>query len=292
MVEFTVAGKRRGALFLLLGLILMLGGCASGGGTRISDGGGWVTVQRGDTLGKIADQAGIPLLRLQRFNPGVDSRRLAVGQRLTLPSRQERAPGGGPYRYQVRRGDSLYSIARYFGANPQRVQAANAGIDPSRLAVGQLIQVPLSGGASRAPASPAASRSLPDPGPLPSSARQWQWPLANYAIERRFGRDAHGTLQPMMLSTPAPAVAKATTSGKVRFASGMRQLGQVVILHHADNMQSVYAFCDKLMVSEGQSVAGGAPVCEIDQESGSSRYHLLFDLRHGGKPVDPARVLR
>ncbi|OLO05665.1 murein hydrolase activator EnvC family protein [Salinicola socius] len=275
--------------------MLLLGGCASGGGTRIADGGGWVTVQRGDTLGKIADQAGIPLLRLQRFNPGVDSRRLAVGQRLMLPSSQERAPGGGPYRYQVRRGDSIYSIARHFGANPQRVQTANSGIDPADLAVGQLIQVPLSGGSSggtRAASTPAASRSLPDPGPLPASARGWQWPLDNYAIERRFGRDAHGTLQPMMMSTPGPAVAKATTSGKVRFASGMRQLGQVVILHHADNMQSVYAFCDKLMVSEGQSVSSGAPVCEIGQESGSSRHHLLFDLRHGGKPVDPARVLR
>ncbi|MEG3115571.1 LysM peptidoglycan-binding domain-containing protein [Salinicola sp. 4072] len=297
MAERKVAGKRHGALLLLLGLILLLGGCASGGGVSISDGGGWVTVQRGDTLGKIADQAGIPLLRLQRFNPGVDSRRLAIGQRLMLPSRQERAPGGGPYRYQVRRGDSLYSIARYFGADPQRVQAANTGIDPSRLAVGQLIQVPLGGdssgsGGSRAASAPAASRSLPDPGPLPSSARQWQWPLANYAVERRFGRDAHGTLQPMMLTSPSPAVAKATAPGKVRFASGMRQLGQVVILHHADNMQSVYAFCDKLMVSEGDSVSSGAPLCDIGQESGSSRYHLLFDLRHGGKPVDPARVLR
>lgn len=295
MAEFTVAGKRRVTLLLLLGLMLVLGGCAGGGGTtQIADGGGWVTVQRGDTLGRIADQAGIPLLRLQRFNPGVDSRRLAVGQRLMLPSQQERAPGGGPYRYQIRRGDSLYSVARYFGADPQRVQSANTGIDPSQLAVGQLIQVPLSGGgaARGAPSSPAASRSLPDPGPLPASARQWQWPLSNYTIERQFGRDAHGTLQPMMLSTPAPATALATTAGKVRFASGMRQLGQVVILHHADNMQSVYAFCVKVLVSEGQSVSSGSPLCEIGQESGSNRYHLLFDLRHGGKPVDPARVLR
>ncbi|WP_110656141.1 murein hydrolase activator EnvC family protein [Salinicola halimionae] len=296
MVEFTVAGKRRSALLLLLGLMFILGGCASGG-TRIADGGGWVTVQRGDTLGKIADQAGIPLLRLQRFNPGIDSRHLAIGQRLMLPSRQERAPGDGPYRYQVRRGDSLYSIGRYFGANPQRVQAANKGIDPSQLAVGQLIQIPLGGGSSsngtrRSTSTPAASRSLPDPGPLPSSASRWQWPLANYSVERRFGRDSHGTLQPMMLSTEAAAKAKATTSGKVRFASGMRQLGQVVILHHADNMQSVYAFCGKLLVTEGQSVSAGAPLCDISQESDGSRYHLLFDLRHGGKPVDPARVLR
>ncbi|WP_110647643.1 murein hydrolase activator EnvC family protein [Salinicola peritrichatus] len=296
MVEYIVAGKRRSALLLLLALMLLLGGCAGGGGISGSSGGGWVVVQRGDTLGKIASQADIPLLRLQRFNPGVDSRRLAVGQRLMLPSQQERAPGGGPYRYQVRRGDTLYSIARYFGSDPQRVQAANAGIDPSRLEVGQLIQVPLGGGGSSRAAStraaPAASRSLPDPGPLPGSAHGWGWPLDQYRIERHFGRDAHGTLQPMLLSTSAPAQAKATAPGTVRFASGMRQLGQVVILHHADNMQSVYAFCGQLRVSEGQSVKQGTPLCDIGRDESANAYHLLFDLRHGGKPVDPARVLR
>ncbi|MCE3025604.1 M23 family metallopeptidase [Salinicola sp. DM10] len=296
MAQHPVAGKRRGALLLLLALILLLGGCASGGGGNGRAGPGWITVQRGDTLGKIASQADIPLLRLQRFNPGVDARRLAVGQRLMLPSRQERAPGGGPYRYQVRRGDTLYGIARYFGADPQRVQTANPGLDPSNLAVGQLIQVPLSSAGSRSSgartSAPAARRSLPDPGPLPRSAHGWAWPLSDYRIARPFGRDANGTLQPMLLATTAPAQAKATNAGKVRFASGMRQLGQVVILHHADNMQSVYAFCSKLLVSEGQSVNRGDPVCDIAHDDNANNYHLLFDLRHGGKPIDPARVLR
>lgn len=294
MAEHIVAGKRHRSLFLLLGLILLLSGCASGGiSSRAQD--GWITVQRGDTLGKIASQAGIPLLRLQRFNPGVDSRNLAIGQRLMLPSRQERAPGGGPYRYQVRRGDTLYAIAQYFGTSPTRVISANPGVSPSQLAVGQLIQVPLGSGGTNIGShrsAPVASRKLPDPGPLPGSARQWRWPLAHYTIERRFGRDAHGTLQPMMLSTSSPATAKATAAGNVRFASVMRQLGHVVILHHADNMQSVYAFCDKLLVSEGESVAAGAPICEIGHDNNANRYHLLFDLRHGGKPVDPTRVLR
>ncbi|WP_251978046.1 murein hydrolase activator EnvC family protein [Salinicola avicenniae] len=273
---------------------MLLVGCASSGG--FSQGhNGWITVQRGDTLGKIAQRADIPLLRLQRFNPGVDSRRLAVGQRLMLPSRQERAPGGGPYRYQVRRGDTYYSIARRFGADPARLQSANPGISPSALAVGQLIQVPLGGAAvaSRSGGSSRpASRTLPDPGPLPGSARHWEWPLSDYRVARRFGKDAHGTLQPMLLTTTSAATAKAASNGSVRFASGMRQLGQVVIVHHSDNMQSVYAFCDKLLVNVGQEVSAGTPLCEIARDGGNQRYHLLFDLRHGGKPVDPARVLR
>nr|WP_229808871.1 LysM peptidoglycan-binding domain-containing protein [Salinicola rhizosphaerae] len=279
----------------MLGFALFLTGCASSGiSGRSSD--GWITVQRGDTLGEIASQADIPLLRLQRFNPGVDSRRLAVGQRLLLPTTQERAPGGGPYRYQIRRGDTLYSIARYFGTSPTGVVSANAGLDPSDLAIGQLIQVPMgSGGSGSRTASssaPAASRELPDPGPLPSSASHWRWPLDNYSVARRFGKDANGTLQPMLLATQSPATAKAASAGTVRFANGMRQLGHVVIIHHADNMQSVYAFCGQLLVSEGDSVAEGAPVCQISHADNTNRYHLLFDLRHGGKPVDPARVLR
>ncbi|WP_239495222.1 M23 family metallopeptidase [Salinicola halophilus] len=243
-------------------------------------------------MGQIANRADIPLLRLQRFNPGVDARRLAVGQRLMLPSQRERAPGSGPYRYEVRRGDSLYSIARYFGADPQQVVAANG--NPSSLEIGQMIDVPRgsSSGGSRRASAPVASKSLPDPGPLPTSAKGWHWPLARYSIARPFGPDGHGTLQPMMLSTPTPERALAAQRGSVRFANSMRQLGQVVILHHDDNMQSVYAFCEKLLVSEGDNVEPGAPLCEIGQDQAANNYHLLFDLRHGGKPVDPARVLR
>nr|WP_245391866.1 M23 family metallopeptidase [Salinicola aestuarinus] len=245
-------------------------------------------VQRGDTLGQIANRANIPLLRLQRFNPGVDARHLAVGQRLMLPSQRERAPGSGPYRYAVRRGDTLYSIARHFGADPKQVVAANG--NPASLNIGQMIDVPRGRGGSAS--TPAASRSLPDPGPLPSSAKGWRWPLARYSIARQFGRDSHGTLQPMMLSTTQPERAIATERGSVRFANSMRQLGQVVILHHDDNMQSVYAFCQTLLVSEGESVEPGTPLCDIAQDQAANNYHLLFDLRHGGKPVDPARVLR
>ncbi|BBI51316.1 hypothetical protein HORIV_37370 [Vreelandella olivaria] len=75
-------------------------------------------VQRGDTLGKLAARANVPLERLERFNPGVNARRLEIGQRLLIPTQQERAPSGGPYRYQIRPGDTFSSIARHFLAPP------------------------------------------------------------------------------------------------------------------------------------------------------------------------------
>ncbi|MGQ7248443.1 LysM peptidoglycan-binding domain-containing protein [Halomonas sp. V046] len=307
MAQRAVA--RKGCLALLTPLVvsLLLVGCAGTPGNATSPraasvgttsiAGGWVTVQRGDTLGDIARRAGVPLVRLERFNPGTDSRRLAVGQRILVPSRQERAPSGGPYRYQVRPGDTFSAIGRRFGASPRRIQSANAGVSATNLKVGQLIQVPLSGTSTAASRSssataPAPSVRLPDPGKVPSRARGWPWPLDDYRVVRRYGADGRGTLQPMLLATDEGARAKAVADGEVRFADSMRQLGQVVIVHHADNLQSVYALCDTLLVKSGQEVTTGTPLCEVGKHASTGRYDLLFDMRHGGKPVDPDSILR
>nr|WP_251048292.1 LysM peptidoglycan-binding domain-containing protein [Halomonas sp. ISL-56] len=268
--------------------------------------GDWVQVQRGDTLGKLATRANVPLERLQRFNPGVDARRLEVGQRLLIPTQQERAPSGGPYRYQIRPGDTFSSIARHFGTTSGRIQGANPSASPTSLRIGQVISLPLGGSAPRSssqrpPSSSGSSNankpavaptSSPPSQALPSSARRWPWPLDDYRVVRRFGPDSRGTLQPMLLATQAGAQAKSVAPGEVRFADGMRQLGEVVIVHHADNLQTVYALCERILVEVGKQVSAGDPLCEVGQSSATQRYDLLFDLRQGGKPIDPKQVLR
>lgn len=269
--------------------------------------GSWVQVQRGDTLGKLATRANVPLERLQRFNPGVDARKLKVGQRLLIPSQQERAPSGGPYRYQIRPGDTFSSIARHFGTTSGRIQSANPSASPTHLRIGQVISLPLGSSGARSSATrtaastsgsssanrPAAAPTSSAPSqPLPSSARRWQWPLDDYRVVRRFGPDSRGTLQPMLLATQAGAQAKSVAPGEVRFADGMRQLGEVVIVHHADNLQTVYALCERILVAVGKQVSAGDPLCEVGKSSATQRYDLLFDLRQGGKPIDPKQVLR
>lgn len=294
---------RRLALLLTL-LTLLLAGCAGqvSDGRRLSQApiaGNWVTIQRGDTLGAIARRADIPLARLQRFNPGVDARRLAVGQRILVPTANERAPSGGPYRYQIRPGDTYSSVARHFGTTSGRIQAGNPGQRPDRLRVGQVIRVPLSG-AGTPRTSTTASRPTPRPAAPnrpatsapPASVRDWPWPLAEYRVIRHYGTDSRGTLQPMLLATGSGARATAVADGEVRFAGSMRQLGQVVIVHHADNLQSVYAQCDRLEVEAGRRVSRGTPLCRVGRHGETGRYDLLFDMRQGGRPMDPRRVLR
>ena len=45
--------------------------------------------------------------------------------------------------YIVRRGDSLYSIARKFGASADDIAYINQLSDPSRLSVGQALVIPV-----------------------------------------------------------------------------------------------------------------------------------------------------
>ncbi|OBX36453.1 murein hydrolase activator NlpD precursor [Halomonas elongata] len=303
MAERPVAGKGRCPRLALILLLALLTGCAGqpstpNGSSDAAAGisGSWVSIRRGDTLGDIAHRANVPLIRLQRFNPGIEPRGLAVGQRVLVPSQQERAPSGGPYRYQIRPGDTFTSVARRFGAAPSRVVAANPGVTATDLKVGQLIKVPLGGSASSGSSTASSSSKprptrLPDPGTLPGDAKGWPWPLDDYDVARRFGKDAHGTLQPMLLTTGKGARAKAVAGGQVRFADSMRQLGQVVIVHHPDNLQSVYARCARLLVDSGQRVERGTPLCVVGTAS-NGRHELLFDMRHGGKPMDPLTVLR
>jgi len=262
--------------------------------------GSWVEIKRGDTLGQLAKRANVPLERLQRFNPGVKARHLIVGQRLLLPTQQERAPASGPYRYQIRPGDTFSSLARHFGTTPSRLQSANTGSSATSLRVGELINIPVGSSSntsrtasSGAPAKqPAASTASSNDTTPPASAKQWPWPLEDYRVVRRFGPDSRGTLQPMLLATQANAHATAVASGEVRFAGSMRQLDKVVIVHHADNIQSVYALCGELTVEKGQQVSTGDHLCQVGKSRASERYDLLFDLRKGGKPIDPRQVLK
>ncbi|MCA1773102.1 MAG: LysM peptidoglycan-binding domain-containing protein [Halomonas sp.] len=258
-------------------------------------------IKRGDTLGQLAKRANVPLERLQRFNPGVKARHLVVGQRLLVPTQQERAPASGPYRYQIRPGDTFSSLARHFGTTSTRLQSANTGSSANALRVGEIINIPIGSSANASPtaSSPTSSPSKPatqtssESSPsLPASAKRWPWPLEDYRVVRRFGPDSRGTLQPMLLATQANASAKAVAKGEVRFAGSMRQLDRVVIIHHADNLQSVYALCEQLNVEEGQQVAAGDPLCQVGKSRATDRHDLLFDLRQGGKPIDPRQVLK
>lgn len=99
-------------------------------------------IRPGDTFFSIARRFNISLDVLLNANPGINPDFLQVGQRIcipTLPTPTITCPGPT---YTVRPGDTLYNLARILGTSVEAILAANPGINPTSLQVGQILCLP------------------------------------------------------------------------------------------------------------------------------------------------------
>jgi lipoprotein NlpD len=142
-----------------------------------------------------------------------------------------------------------------------------------------------------APPPPAVSAAPPAPAPADgeaaSRAAEFAWPLRGRLLQG-FGEGRSTGLS--IAATPGDPVL-AAGDGRVIFSGpGPRGYGNLIILKHEGDLLSVYGHSRALLVKEGQSVRRGQPIAEAG-DSGTDRPKLLFEIRRGGKPVDPAGLL-
>ena len=110
-------------------------------------------VRHGDTLSGIARRFGTSVATLRRNN-SIRGTRIFAGEVLTVskpkaqsgtPSRAQRrtvAKAKSPEVYRVRRGDSLWVIARKFGVSTSQLQRANGIRSRDRIHPGQTLRIP------------------------------------------------------------------------------------------------------------------------------------------------------
>jgi len=103
------------------------------------------TVKRGETLSGIADAYGLSVRELARANQLKDQDLVKVGQKLSIPDQGKPINYSGSY--QVRRGDSLTSVAKAYGVTVAELARANGISSKAMLKVGQRLKVPHGGGA-------------------------------------------------------------------------------------------------------------------------------------------------
>lgn len=119
-----------------------------------------------------------------------------------------------------------------------------------------------------------------------AGAKTWAWPsdgkmISAYSDNKSKGVDIAGTMgQPVM----------AAADGKVTHVGPLRGYGNMVILKHNDNLNSVYAHNKRILVKEGDVVTRGQQIAEMGNTD-SDTVKLRFEIRQHGKPVDPSRYL-
>ncbi|MGO1468428.1 MAG: LysM peptidoglycan-binding domain-containing protein [Tissierella sp.] len=99
------------------------------------------TIKRGDTIYKLAREYDTTVDAILKVNPGINPDNLRIGQVICIPNEEPEPSCDGIY-YVVRPGDTLYSIAHRYGISLAKLMAANPGVDPNNLMVGQLICIP------------------------------------------------------------------------------------------------------------------------------------------------------
>ncbi|MDD3840493.1 MAG: LysM peptidoglycan-binding domain-containing protein [Clostridia bacterium] len=117
--------------------------------------GNYYIIRAGDTLYSIARRFNVSLDDLLEANPGIDPRRLFIGQVICIPSAAPPpACPPGSTEYVIKQGDTFYKLAQQFNVTVQALIAANPGVNPNALQIGQKICIPP---AAPSPACPPGS---------------------------------------------------------------------------------------------------------------------------------------
>ena len=136
---------------------------------------------------------------------------------------------------------------------------------------------------------------LPDQYQAFSSARgKMPWPIAGKA-SNRFGRPRNeGKMRWQGVSIPARegSTVNAIHHGRVVYADWLRGSGLLLIIDHGDGYMSLYAHNQSLLKDVGEWVTAETPISTVGNTGGQDRTALYFEIRHNGKPTDPAKWCR
>lgn len=116
-------------------------------------------VAKGDSFYTIAKKSHVSMKAIEQANPGVNSSKLKVGQKLQLPDSSVAAPApatsagpadtGDTTTYVVKAGDMLEKIARRHGTTSKAVMRLN-GLKTTMIKPGQKLKLPATKAASSA----------------------------------------------------------------------------------------------------------------------------------------------
>lgn len=122
-------------LILLVGMLLLPLFATSVSASGICT--NYHTVQRGDTLSRIARTYSTTVARLQTMNNIANANRIEVGQVLCVVVQEQQTTT-----YTVQRGDTLSRIARSYGIDMYVLARLNNITNLNRINVGQVLTIP------------------------------------------------------------------------------------------------------------------------------------------------------
>ncbi|MDP2945700.1 MAG: LysM peptidoglycan-binding domain-containing protein [Atribacterota bacterium] len=245
------------------------------------------TVVKGDNLWSISQRYDVNMNTIISTNNLEEISRLSIGQKLKLLITNmdiAKAEGYGQEAateeiiYSVKKGESLWSISREYNVKLEAIIAANSITDASKISAGQQLRIP----------------NVPGTG-TSSNIYNFIWPVRKrinspYGMRVSGGRkEFHSGID---IGAPTGTNIVAAESGRVSYSGYMRGYGNVIILSHDGGYSTVYGHNSVNLVKTGQSIKKGSVIAKVGRTGNATGSHLHFEIRLGGKPVNPLSYLK
>jgi septal ring factor EnvC (AmiA/AmiB activator) len=94
------------------------------------------------------------------------------------------------------------------------------------------------------------------------------------------------------LKAPEGTDVHAVAAGRVVFADFMRGFGNMVVVDHGNDYWTIYAYMQSRLKRAGDAVKGGEAIGTAGNTGGAEQSGLYFEVRHKGRPLDPASFVR
>jgi murein DD-endopeptidase MepM/ murein hydrolase activator NlpD len=232
-------------------------------------GGSVHVVKAGETLMSISRGTGVSVGALAKTNHIDTSRKLSVGDRLTIPQGGQQVAAANP--------PPAPKVAEPRTAPAENIKVASA-------APVQTAHV-----AKEEPRTTETAVKTAEPsGAMPS----FRWPVRGRVIAG-FGSKPNGTQNDgINLAVPEGTPIKAADDGVVAYAGNeLKGYGNLVLIRHSNGFVSAYAHASELLVKRGDTIKRGQVIAHAGQTGNVTSPQLHFEIRKGSTPVDPTQFL-
>lgn len=221
----------------------------------------------GETLSAIAEQYGLDVDSLRGANPDLDEL-IHPGDKIVI------LPQKGVL-HTVTAGETLWEIANYYQVDVKSIMAANKKHTVDLQIADRLI-IP----GARPRIIPVSRHGLtrmfwPTEGEI-TSYFGWRWGRMHQGID---------------IANKIGTIIKAVANGRVQYAGWQTGYGNIIIVDHGHNFQTVYAHLADFAVREGEYVGSGQILGYMGSSGYSTGPHLHFEVRYGGEPQNPIHLL-
>ncbi len=199
--------------------------------------------------------------------------------------------GSGTTRYTVKKGDTLYSIARRYKVDVDDIIKRNNLSASKPLYVGKTLIIAKAGTKTAASVkqkdgSSGTSTKSTQSKQVVNRNLHFSWPVKTVTRVERDGTDGVNSIGIVIRTAPGTAVYSAE-EGTIEKIGYMRGFGNYVVMRHEERYMTVYANLDRIAVKDGQSVNKGMPIGRISQKNNS----IHFQINCAGKAMDALAIL-